>query len=274
MNKIGGYKIKKQIAEGAFGRTYIGTHIATGKKVCIKENAVGDALGIKLFKEEAMILWDLHHESLVPVKDFIEIEQDGEDYQFIVMKFVDAITLTGFVKKFGYMSDEHICWVLQCALKAFMYMHYNKIIHCDIKPDNIMIEVNVHNLIIVDFGLAVKGDSAKTSAKGGTPYYLPPEFELGYPPIEASDLFSLGAVAIFLAGGDDCLVSKAPPKDMNPKLAEIIGRMTRRDPLARYKSATEVLNDLGKVRKEAFGLTESKEMMKLRDGRILTEKDL
>jgi serine/threonine-protein kinase len=274
MNTIGGYQVTKQLSEGSFGRTYLGKHTATGRKVCIKENAVGDPLGIKLFREEALILWDLHHESLVPIKDYIELEVNGEQYQFIVMKFVEATTLQEFVKKFGYISDEHICWILQCALKAFMYMHYYKVIHCDIKPENIMIEPVVHNLIIVDFGLAVSGDSTKASAKGGTPYYLPPEFETGLAPIEASDIYSLGAVGIFLAGGDNALISKSAPKDMKPELAEVLEKMTRRDPLARQQSAAEVMNDLIKAREKMFGRAESKEMMKLRDGTILTPKDL
>lgn len=260
-----------QLSEGAFGLTFIGEHIATGKRVCVKQEATGNAACQKLFREEASILWSLHHESLVPVKDYLEEEIGGVVYQFIVMDFIDAVTLQKLVEKHGAVHDEHICWMLQCALKAFGYMHYHQVVHCDIKAENIMLEVAEHNLVIVDFGLAVKGDSAKAKAKGGTPYYLPPEFEQGLPPIPESDIYSLGAVGLFLAGGDGALVSKSPPSDMVAPVAEVLSKMVRRDPRARYRSAGEALLAVAKARQEAFGRSESTELLKLRDGRVLAE---
>lgn len=241
--------------------------------MCLKQEATGHPDAVKLFKQEAMILWDLHHESIVPVKDYFEERIDGETYQFIAMNFIDGMNLQTFVERYGFIDDEHICWMLQVCLKAFAYMHYHTVVHGDIKPENMMIQLAEHNIVLVDFGMAVRGTGSQMRAKGGTPVYIPPEFANGRPPIPESDIYSLGKSALYLAGGDPCLDSGIPPKDMHPRLAEIIEAMIRRDPTARPGSAHEVQRQIAEFRRDQLGRGESREILKLREGTIVRTPD-
>lgn len=249
--------------------TFLAEHLPTGKHVCIKQEATDDKDAKKLFKQEALILWDLHHESLVPIKDYFEIEVQGELFQFISMNFIEGLTLQRFVQKHGFIDDEHICWIMQACLKAFAYMHYHRVIHGDIKPDNMMFQLKEHNIVLVDFGMAVQGVGMKMRAKGGTPFYIPPEFRNGRPPLPESDIYSLGKSALFLAGGNPAVETGIPPKDMHPVLASIISRMVRRDITARPRSAHAVHQLISDFRRTSLGRGESQEILKFRDGKII-----
>ena len=242
----------------------------TGKLVCLKQEATGDPEAIKLFKQEALVLWDLQHESIVPVKDYFEERIEGDTWQFISMSFIDGTNLQQFVEKHGFIDDEHICWMLQVVLKAFAYMHYYVTVHGDIKPENMMLQLKEHNIVLVDFGMAVRGTGAQVRAKGGTPVYIPPEFANGRPPLPESDIYSLGKSALFLAGGDAALDSGNPPDDMHPRLAEIVSAMIRRDPTARPGSAHEVQKAIAEFRRDVFGRGESQEILKFRNGRVIS----
>ena len=273
MKTVGQYKILKKLGEGAFGMTMLAEHIPTGKKVCLKQEATGDPDAMTLFKQEALVLWDLHHESIVPVKDYFEVTIQNDRYQFIAMNFIDGMNLHNFVNTYGYIDDEHICWMLQVCLKAFAYMHYYTVVHGDIKPENMMLQLKEHNIVLVDFGMAVRGTGSTVKAKGGTPVYIPPEFANGRPPIPESDIYSLGKSALYLAGGDTALDSGTPPDDMNQQLAELISAMIRRDPMARPGSAHEVQKHISELRRQVFKRGESLEILKFRDGRTIKTPD-
>ena len=273
MKTVGQYRLIKKLGEGAFGVTMLAEHIPTGKKVCLKQEATGHPDAVALFKQEALVLWDLHHESIVPVKDYFEAEIGGDTYQFIAMNYIGGGNLQSFVEKHGFIDDEHICWMLQVCLKAFSYMHYHTVVHGDIKPENMMIQLKEHNIVLVDFGMAVRGTGAKMRAKGGTPVYIPPEFSNGRPPIPESDLYSLGKSALYLAGGDACLDSGNPPDDMEPALQKIIQAMIRRDPTARPGSAHEVQKQLTEFRRDVLGRGESQEILRLRNGTTVGTPD-
>ncbi len=257
--KIGSYTVEKQIAEGAFGRTFLGRHAMLGVPVCLKQEKTGDPVFMDLFREEARLLWDIHHASLPTLKDYLEHPDFG---QVAVMSFIAGESLDTVLRDRGAVDDEHICWILQRVLDALSYLHYHRIVHCDIKPANIILDIPTHNAVLVDFGLALVGPLASSRAKGGTPYFIPPEFALGLPPIPASDLYSLGMTALALAGGN--VHNGSTPGDMHPELASLIRRMVRRDAVARPQDARELNHELTKLRESVFGRSSTKEAFKLR----------
>jgi serine/threonine protein kinase len=257
--KIGSYEVLRQISEGAFGRTFLGRHLVLGEQVCLKQEKTGDPVYQKMFREEAKLLWHIHHVSLPTLKDYLE---DSDFGPVTVMSFIRGESLSDVLDNKGPIDDEHLCWILQRILDALSYLHYNRIVHCDIKPANIILDIPVHNAVLVDFGLAMEGPSATSRAKGGTPFFVPPEFMLGLAPIPASDIYSLGMTAVALVGGN--VQNGSLPSGMHPELEKFIRRMIRRDAMARPQDARELNHKLAKLRVEIFGRTSTKEAFKLR----------
>lgn len=255
--RIGNYKVIKQISEGSFGRTFLGTHMVNGKKVCLKQDKTGDPVFQDLFRQEADLLWDLHHVSLPTAKDRIEDPNFGP---VVVMSFIEGEDLQTIVERGGAIDPEHVCWILQRILDALSYLHYHKVIHCDIKPQNIILDIPVHNAVLVDFGLYVKNPDQMSKAKGGTQFFMPPEFLQGLPPLPASDLYSLGMTAVHLLGGN--VQTGTIPRHVPAPLRSLIERMIRRDPLARPQDARTLNYELAQLRKAVFGRSSTQEAFK------------
>ncbi len=259
---IGPYRVRRQISEGSFGRTFYAEHVQLGVPVCLKQEKTGLPEYMRLFREEARLLWDVRHSSLPTLKDYQELPHDG---QIMAMSFIPGEELQTLVETRGFVADEHICWILQRTLDALSYLHYHGVIHGDVKPANIILDVDRHNAVLVDFGLFVANPDARTRAKGGTQQFVAPELEDGKPPLPAADLYALGGTALVIAGGN--LAARATPPDMIPELASLIRRMLRHDPLARPQDARELSQEITELRKNAFGRTSTREAFALRTGR-------
>lgn len=257
--QVGNYRVIKQISEGTFGRTFLGEHVHLKKPVCLKQEKTGEDIYRKLFADEARLLWDLHHTSLPTLKEFYDLPDVG---MVAVLSFIEGEDLQTVREKRGAVADEHLCWIMQRLLEALAYLHYHKVIHCDIKPQNILLNIPVHNAVLVDFGLYVQDPTRFSRAKGGTPFFMPPEFLQGLPPIPASDLYSLGMTMVFLAGGN--VKNGALPNDMKPELTELISTMIRRDPLARPQCARQLNEQLTHLRRRLFNRVASSTLFETR----------
>ena len=256
---IGQYEVVRKIGEGSFGRTFFGTHRILGTPVCIKQEKTGEPAFKKLFRHEAELLWGLHHASLPTLKDYHET---GDFGQLMVMSYIEGENLAAMVAAHGAIDDEHVCWILQRALDALSYLHYHGVIHCDVKPENLICHTKEHNAILVDFGLYAANPSRTTKALGGTEHYMPPEFAQGLPPIPASDIYALGKTATYLLGGRP--ESGALPNDTAPALAASIASMIRHDPRSRPQDARELSREITGARKKIFGRTATLEEFKYR----------
>lgn len=257
--KLGPYTVLRQISEGSFGRTFYAEHDVLRVPVCVKQEKTGDPDFMRLFREEARLLWDVRHSSLPTLKDYRELPDAG---QIMAMSFIAGEELQTLTETRGFVADEHVCWILQRLLDALSYLHFQGIIHGDVKPANVILDIPNHNAVLVDFGLFVGRPSATSKAKGGTPLFVAPELTDGKPPIPASDLYALGATALAMAGGN--LAARSLPPDMNPELAALIRRMLRHDPLARPQSARELSNQITTLRSAIFGRTSTREAFALR----------
>ncbi|OGL95414.1 hypothetical protein A2348_02085 [Candidatus Uhrbacteria bacterium RIFOXYB12_FULL_58_10] len=260
--RLGPYRVIRQISEGSFGRTFYAEHATLGVPVCVKQEKTGDPEFMRLFREEARLLWDIRHSSLPTLKDYMELPDAG---QIMVMSFIAGEELQSVIERRGHVADEHMCWILQRLLDALSYLHYHGVVHGDVKPANVILDIEHHDAVLVDFGLFVGRPDALTKAKGGTPLFVAPELVEGKPPIPASDIYALGATALAMAGGN--LHSRATPPDMNPELAAMIRRMLRHDPLARPQDARGLNHEITTLRLAAFGRTSTREAFALRTGR-------
>lgn len=254
MTTIGNYQIIKQIGEGAFGRTYLGEHKILGEKACIKQNLKISPTDEKLLIKEAKLLWGIHHYSLPTLRDFLKCP-DGS--YALVMTYVEGPTLEKIVDKClektkKGVNPEDVCWVTQRLLNALHYLHFNGVIHGDVKPANIIVQPEEHNAYLVDYGLSMANPKSTTAPEGYTPAFAPPEQMMGKPPLPESDLYSLGATMIYALGGNP--IAKTYPKEVPDKIKNFFDKFVLHDPTQRPRwEKTDIIKELSDIREEVFG---------------------
>lgn len=271
---VGNYYITGSLGEGSFGWIYTGHHSILGTEVpvCLKREKTQQEPFIRMFKEEAILLSKMRHPALPSFQNYLEIPGKEGLERFIVLSFIQGESLdktleSGPISGRDYpgrhIDDEHICWILDRILYGLAYLHgRHQIVHCDIKPGNCIIDIDNHEVILVDLGMAASRPNADTLAKGGTPGYLPPEFALGLPPIAQSDFYSVGKIGIALAGGN--IQQGEPPTDMRLQLREFLMSLIRKDPMSRPSNANELRTQLADLRKSMFNRIECLETFKRR----------
>ncbi|MCX6054482.1 MAG: serine/threonine-protein kinase [Chloroflexi bacterium] len=209
------------------------------------------------FKQEAKAAANLSHPNIVTVHDF------GIDLQglYIVMEYVAGKDLKTRIKAGGvYSLQDGIPLILQ-ACYALGYAHRAGIIHCDVKPQN-MIVTDDNRLKITDFGIARALSTIEPEERSdivwGSPQYLSPEQALGNAPSPASDVYSLGIILYemftgqlpFLANTTEELIklhqTQFPrhPIEVNPQcsteLDQVIMKVLSKEPSSRYRTADQL----------------------------------
>ncbi len=216
---------------------------------------------VQRFKFEAQSAAKLQHPNIVAIYDVGE--ENG--YQYIVMEYVDGITLKQAIERKGRLVwDEALDYSIQIAA-ALEQAHKNKIIHRDIKPHNIMI--NDQGVAkVTDFGIARATNTSSTLTNLGNAigsvHYFSPEQAQGVAVDERSDLYSLGITLYEMLTGvvpfnADSPISVAlkhindpvnPPIERIPSLPKGINQLVmksiRKDPKQRYQSAREMIEDM------------------------------
>ena len=144
------------------------------------------------FKNESKAIAVLSHPNIVKVYDV----SFGEKLQYIVMEYVDGITLKEYIEQTGVISPEDTVYFITQILLALQHAHDKGIIHRDIKPQNIMLLEN-GNIKVTDFGIArfSRSESRTLSEKAiGSVHYISPEQARGEITDERSDIYSVGVM--------------------------------------------------------------------------------
>ena len=217
------FRIEGSLGEGGFGITYKGTNINTGERVAIKEffnreymGRASDGSGRtvltdedsenrcetekKRFLREARIIRDFSDEpGLVSILDYFE----DNDTAYIVMEYIDGITLREVVNEHGRMKPEDFFDRIRPLLFSLNKLHSAGIIHRDISPENIM-QMDNGSFILIDFGSAGYISSAtQTAASTYKDGFAPPEqYTAGTAPSAAIDIYGLCATAYFCLTGN------------------------------------------------------------------------
>ena len=233
----------------------------------LHQDMAEDKIFLRRFKREAQTLAKLEHPHIVR---FHGLEQDGRT-AFMLMEFVDGQSLrTEIFETKQALSPKRIREVMLAVSGALYYAHHNGMVHCDIKPANIMVDSH-GEIRLADFGIARMTDAATTTMAGaGSPPYMAPEQIRGKSPVPQTDIYALGVVLFeMLTGGErpftgeqaqiqgstkikilwEHLKLKAPsPKKWNPsispQLEALVLKSLAKNPENRFPDALAFLNAL------------------------------
>lgn len=265
----GRYEIHEMIGVGGMAMVYRAHDVIDDREVAIKilkDEFLGNAEFIRRFKNESKAIAVLSHPNIVKVYDV----SFGDMIQYIVMEYIDGITLKEYIASHGIIDWREAVHFITQILTALQHAHEKGIIHRDIKPQNMML-LEDGTIKVTDFGIARFSNTetkTMTDKAIGSVHYIAPEQAKGEVTDGKSDIYSIGVMMYEMLAGRlpfeaDSAVSVAimqlqsdpkPPREINPSipvgLEEITIKAMQKDPAKRYNSAAEMLSDLLKFKKD------------------------
>ncbi len=193
------YEILEQIGEGGMATVYKAKCHTLDRLVAIKvlkSEYAEDEEFVKKFMMECQSAAKLNHPNIVGIYDFHEIELDGKPVYFIVMEYIDGITLKELIEKKGFIPEEEAVDIALQILEALKEAHSHGVIHRDIKPHNIMISKS-GIVKVTDFGIAraTSNHTMTTTMDAiGSVHYFSPEQARGAFTDQRTDIYSFGIV--------------------------------------------------------------------------------
>ncbi len=243
------FRIDAPIASGGMGEVYRARHIELHQNVAVKflhrRFADDEEIAARFFNE-ARSACRVKHPLAVTIYDFGRLD-DGT--LFLVMEFVEGISLTRFIKREGALQPAVALRIATQLAEALSAAHRQGVVHRDVKPDNIMIveaESGHHSIKVLDFGIAKMLDDensrglTQTGTTFGTPEYMSPEQAAGQEVDARSDIYSLGLVVYAMLAGRPPFVGQNKLGLLQRQINEAHAPITR---AARYP----INDDLGRL---------------------------
>ncbi len=199
---LGEYEVLGELGRGGMASVYVAHDIALDRRVAIKVMSPtlfeGEAM-VERFKREARTAASLSHPHIIP----IYAVRESEHLVFFVMKLIEGRPLDSIIKELGPLPIPMVQAILQQVGGALGYAHRRNVVHRDVKPANIMIDVDGWP-VVADFGIAKVAEKQGLTITGatiGTPSYMSPEQCAAKEVTGASDQYSLGVVAYEMLTG-------------------------------------------------------------------------
>jgi serine/threonine protein kinase/tetratricopeptide (TPR) repeat protein len=279
-SKISHYRILEKLGAGGMGEVYLAEDMKLGRKVAVKILSAEYTTNkdrLHRFEQEAAAASNLNHPNILTIH---EVGSD-DGRHFIATEYIDGVTLRRKAAEAPLEIREILDIAIQVA-SALEEAHAARIVHRDIKPDNIMVRRNGY-VKVLDFGLAKLTETVDRSALDpdaatrvlvqtdagvvmGTSHYMSPEQARGKPVDARSDIWSLGVVIYEMVAGrtpfsgetsTDVIVAitqKEPPPlarfapSVPAELDWIVNKALRKDRDERYQTIKELLTDLRRLK--------------------------
>ncbi len=268
------YELAEPLGRGGMAEVRRATDTRLNRQVAVKRlrpDLAADPTFQARFRREAQSAAGLNHPNIVAVYDTGEEfdERAGVAVPYIVMELVEGSTLRDVMREGRKIMPERALEIMQGVLDALSYSHRAGIVHRDIKPANVMLTPN-GTVKVMDFGIAravadTSSTMTQTAAVIGTAQYLSPEQARGETVDARSDIYSAGCLLYELLVGrppfiGDSPVSVAyqhvreqptPPSQLDPVITQPLDALVltalAKDPEARYQSAREMSDDIGRL---------------------------
>ena len=259
----GRYEITELIGVGGMADVYKAQDVMENRPVAVKilkPEFSGDEEFLRRFRNESKAIAVLSHPNIVKIYDV----GFTDEIQFIVMEYIDGITLKEFIEQQGVLKWKDALHFITQILRALQHAHDKGIVHRDIKPQNIMLFTD-GSIKVMDFGIArfsrIDGKTLSDKAIGSV-HYISPEQAQGEMTDERSDIYSVGVMLYEMLTGrkpfdGDTAVNVAlkhmqetavPPREIMPAipeaLEEIVIHAMEKQPAQRYQSAAEMIRDI------------------------------
>lgn len=265
----GRYEIKEIIGVGGMAVVYKAYDNQENRIVAVKilkEEFISNEEFVRRFKNESKAIAMLSHPNIVKVYDV----SFGDLIQYIVMEYIDGITLKEYIEREGSLRWKDAVHFTIQILKGLQHAHDKGIVHRDVKPQNIMVLPD-GTIKVTDFGIARFARSEQrtiTDKAIGSVHYISPEQARGERTDEKTDIYSVGVILYEMLTGQlpfqaENAVSVAImqlqrepqlPTEINGSiplgLEQITMHAMQKNPERRYQSASEMLCDLGAFRKD------------------------
>ncbi|UBH23231.1 Stk1 family PASTA domain-containing Ser/Thr kinase [Macrococcus armenti] len=264
------YKLLKYIGGGGMSSVYLAEDIILNQHVAVKIINIPHIdvdRAVQRFEREVQNATTLSHPNIVKVLD---VDEDERHY-YMIMEYVEGPTLHEYIKENGPLSAEEAVFFAKQILRGIEHAHSHRIVHRDIKPQNILM-TDQKELKISDFGIArALSETAMTQTNHimGSVHYLSPEQAKGVRTDESSDIYSIGivlyemltghppfegesAVSIAIKHIQDAIPSvRTENKSIPQSLENVVNKATMKDKLRRYRTTQEMYDDLRTVLDES-----------------------
>ncbi len=266
--KVGDYQLLEKLGAGGMGAVYRAQRGADGKIVALKilpRSKATDEEFLTRFEQEARAAFELSHPNIVRALDMGQ----ADGYHYIAMEYVDGRDLFAVLEERGKLTVPEALHIAVQMAEALDHAHAARLVHRDIKPDNILIDKdNVAKL--TDLGLVMEeapaGGRPRITRRGlamGTPFYFSPEQARGEEDIDTrSDIYALGATLYEMVTGkppfegesaaqvmlqhiqEQVISPKEIDRSLPDGLCKVIEKMMAKDREDRYQDPAELLGDL------------------------------
>ena len=255
--KIGKYRIEKRLCEGGFATVYQAFDTIEGQRVALKiphGNQVDDTL-LRDFRHEARLAARLEHPNILPIKDASVIDQR----LVIALPLGDRSLADRLQKRLSLQTALNLA---EQMLDALAYAHEHKIIHCDVKPENMVLFAG-GVLRLTDFGIAKIALKTVQGSGTGTVGYMAPEQAMGKPSLR-SDVFSAGLIMYRMVSGEwpEWPYDWPPPgirkvrSKLHPEFIEFLKKTLEPHPRDRYRDATHMRNAFVRLKSKVLNHAE------------------
>ncbi|MCB9881343.1 MAG: protein kinase [Planctomycetes bacterium] len=256
-SKLGKYRIDGRLADGGFARVYRAFDTIEGTRVALKiapEGVVADD-SKRGFGAEVRIAAKLEHPNILPIKDASMIEG-----RFVIVMPLGEGTLDDRLTK--RIATARALEYTKQLLSALAYAHERRVMHCDVKPDNLILFDHGTRLRLADFGIARFAMHSVKGSGSGTLGYIAPEQAMGKPSLR-SDVFSIALIVYRMFTGhlpEWPYAWPSPGHDkarrlLHPDFVEWLRRGLAVEPKQRFESAVSMLRSFQRFEKHALRVT-------------------
>lgn len=248
------YQVLELLGHGGMSKVYLVIDLKLQKKWAMKEiimnpNGDGQAVLVQSARAEVNVMKKLDHPMLPRIVDVMETEEAF----YVIMDYVQGITLSRYLRKTGVISQEQaIQWAKElCGVLAYLHEQNPPIIYRDMKPSNVILQSS-GGLKLIDFGISKElgAEEGTETIPLGTKGYAAPEQQAGAVDVR-TDIYGLGITLHQLLTGKDPKefkneipsIRKERP-ELSLGLEHIMQKCTQKDPKKRYQNCKELLYDL------------------------------